>query len=142
MASLKLFASVLKAIPPGDFICVHIVIQLIRLLSSNVSATLAYMVYVFRWTYIEFYSRYSVLMSHLEADLNDKKQTCKNVLQRLIQVLCVLYSTSLYKQYQGLHLYTALSPRVFISRTLTSTSLAAQRSSSEPVRWLIWRSCV
>ncbi|KAM4572314.1 unconventional myosin-Vc [Odontesthes bonariensis] len=41
--------------------------------------------YPSRWTYIEFYSRYSVLMSHLEADLNDKKQTCKNVLQRLIQ---------------------------------------------------------
>uniref|UniRef100_A0AAQ5Y6H3 Myosin VC n=1 Tax=Amphiprion ocellaris TaxID=80972 RepID=A0AAQ5Y6H3_AMPOC len=41
--------------------------------------------YPSRWTYIEFYSRYSILMSHLEADLNDKKQTCKNVLQRLIQ---------------------------------------------------------
>ncbi|XP_008287953.1 unconventional myosin-Vc [Stegastes partitus] len=41
--------------------------------------------YPSRWTYIEFYSRYSILMSHLEADLSDKKQTCKNVLQRLIQ---------------------------------------------------------
>ncbi|KAM6936964.1 unconventional myosin-Vc [Xenentodon cancila] len=41
--------------------------------------------YPSRWTYIEFYSRYSILMSHVEADLNDKKQTCKNVLQRLIQ---------------------------------------------------------
>uniref|UniRef100_A0A7N9B0G3 Myosin VC n=1 Tax=Mastacembelus armatus TaxID=205130 RepID=A0A7N9B0G3_9TELE len=41
--------------------------------------------YPSRWTYIEFYSRYSILMSHQEADLNDKKQTCKNVLQRLIQ---------------------------------------------------------
>ncbi|XP_041853672.1 unconventional myosin-Vc [Melanotaenia boesemani] len=41
--------------------------------------------YPSRWTYIEFYSRYSVLMSNLEADLSDKKQTCKNVLQRLIQ---------------------------------------------------------
>ncbi|XP_039882835.1 unconventional myosin-Vc [Simochromis diagramma] len=40
--------------------------------------------YPSRWTYIEFYSRYSILMSHVEADLNDKKQTCKNVLQRLI----------------------------------------------------------
>lgn len=39
-----------------------------------------------RWTYIEFYSRYSILMSHQEADRSDKKQTCKNVLQRLIQV--------------------------------------------------------
>uniref|UniRef100_A0A3B4VDC7 Myosin VC n=1 Tax=Seriola dumerili TaxID=41447 RepID=A0A3B4VDC7_SERDU len=41
--------------------------------------------YPSRWTYIEFYSRYSILMSHQEADLADKKQTCKNVLQRLIQ---------------------------------------------------------
>ncbi|XP_068578524.1 unconventional myosin-Vc isoform X2 [Cebidichthys violaceus] len=41
--------------------------------------------YPSRWTYNEFYSRYSILMSHQEADLNDKKQTCKNVLQRLIQ---------------------------------------------------------
>ncbi|XP_076588859.1 unconventional myosin-Vc isoform X2 [Chaetodon auriga] len=41
--------------------------------------------YPSRWTYIEFYSRYSILMSHQEADLNDRKQTCKNVLQRLIQ---------------------------------------------------------
>ncbi|XP_049930269.1 unconventional myosin-Vc [Epinephelus moara] len=41
--------------------------------------------YPSRWTYIEFYSRYSILMSHQEADVRDKKQTCKNVLQRLIQ---------------------------------------------------------
>ncbi|XP_011605937.2 unconventional myosin-Vc [Takifugu rubripes] len=41
--------------------------------------------YPSRWTYIEFYSRYSILMSQQEADLSDKKQTCKNVLQRVIQ---------------------------------------------------------
>ncbi|KAM9854201.1 unconventional myosin-Vc [Aulostomus maculatus] len=41
--------------------------------------------YPSRWTYIEFYSRYSVLMTHQEAGLSDKKQTCKDVLQRLIQ---------------------------------------------------------
>uniref|UniRef100_A0A4W6D3B5 Myosin VC n=1 Tax=Lates calcarifer TaxID=8187 RepID=A0A4W6D3B5_LATCA len=41
--------------------------------------------YPSRWTYIEFYSRYSILMLYQEADLNDKKQTCKIVLQRLIQ---------------------------------------------------------
>ncbi|KAL6106594.1 myo5c [Pungitius sinensis] len=41
--------------------------------------------YPSRWTYVEFYSRYSILMSNQEAVLNDKKQTCKNVLQRLIQ---------------------------------------------------------
>ncbi|XP_056273208.1 unconventional myosin-Vc isoform X2 [Pseudoliparis swirei] len=41
--------------------------------------------YPSRWTYNEFYSRYSILMSHQEADLHDKKQTCRHVLQRLIQ---------------------------------------------------------
>uniref|UniRef100_A0A3Q3WH83 Uncharacterized protein n=1 Tax=Mola mola TaxID=94237 RepID=A0A3Q3WH83_MOLML len=41
--------------------------------------------YPSRWTYIEFYSRYSILMSQQETDLKDKKQTCKNVLQRVIQ---------------------------------------------------------
>uniref|UniRef100_A0A3P8VPC6 G protein subunit beta 5 n=1 Tax=Cynoglossus semilaevis TaxID=244447 RepID=A0A3P8VPC6_CYNSE len=41
--------------------------------------------YPSRWTYIEFYSRYSILMTHQESDVGDKKQTCKNVLQRLIQ---------------------------------------------------------
>ncbi|KAK6317729.1 hypothetical protein J4Q44_G00110200 [Coregonus suidteri] len=41
--------------------------------------------YPSRWTYIEFYSRYSVLMSQQELRLDDKKQTCRTVLQRLIQ---------------------------------------------------------
>ncbi|XP_042267491.1 unconventional myosin-Vc [Thunnus maccoyii] len=41
--------------------------------------------YPSRWTYVEFYSRYSILMTHQEAGLSDKKQTCKDVLQRLIQ---------------------------------------------------------
>ncbi|KPP78078.1 unconventional myosin-Vc-like [Scleropages formosus] len=41
--------------------------------------------FISRWTYIEFYSRYSILMSQAELGLNDKKQTCKTVLQRLIQ---------------------------------------------------------
>ncbi|XP_053127781.1 unconventional myosin-Vc isoform X2 [Hemicordylus capensis] len=41
--------------------------------------------YPSRWTYIEFYSRYSILMSQHELSLNDKKQICKIVLQRLIQ---------------------------------------------------------
>ncbi|XP_053175662.1 unconventional myosin-Vc [Scomber japonicus] len=40
--------------------------------------------YPSRWTYNEFYSRYSILMTHQEAGINDKKQTCKDVLQRLI----------------------------------------------------------
>ncbi|XP_056138617.1 unconventional myosin-Vc [Lampris incognitus] len=41
--------------------------------------------YPSRWTYIEFYSRYSILMIHQELELEGKKQTCKTVLQRLIQ---------------------------------------------------------
>uniref|UniRef100_A0A670KDY2 Myosin VC n=1 Tax=Podarcis muralis TaxID=64176 RepID=A0A670KDY2_PODMU len=42
--------------------------------------------YPSRWTYIEFYSRYRILMSQHELSLTDKKQICKIVLQRLIQV--------------------------------------------------------
>ena len=60
---------------------------------ENLSSPFAHVVMtnndVCRWTYIEFYSRYSILMSHQEADLSDRKQTCKNVLQRLIQVSCL-----------------------------------------------------
>ncbi|XP_045562064.1 unconventional myosin-Vc [Salmo salar] len=41
--------------------------------------------YPSRWTYIEFYSRYSILMSQEELGLNHKKLACKTVLQRLIQ---------------------------------------------------------
>nr|XP_061825669.1 unconventional myosin-Vc-like isoform X1 [Nerophis lumbriciformis] len=41
--------------------------------------------YPSRWTYSEFYNRYNVLMTNQEAGFNDKMQTCKNVLQRLIQ---------------------------------------------------------
>lgn len=79
--SLKPFASVRRAIRPGDsifrtsqittFSCPYVV-------TTNNG--------VCRWTYIEFYSRYSILMSQQETDLKDKKQTCKNVLQRVIQV--------------------------------------------------------
>ncbi|XP_010073119.1 PREDICTED: unconventional myosin-Vc, partial [Pterocles gutturalis] len=41
--------------------------------------------YPSRWTYIEFFSRYSILMTQQELSTNDKKQICKIVLQRLIQ---------------------------------------------------------
>uniref|UniRef100_A0A8C5JTC3 Myosin VC n=1 Tax=Junco hyemalis TaxID=40217 RepID=A0A8C5JTC3_JUNHY len=41
--------------------------------------------YPSRWTYIEFFSRYSILMAQQELSINDKKQICKIVLQRLIQ---------------------------------------------------------
>ncbi|XP_073798784.1 unconventional myosin-Vc isoform X1 [Danio rerio] len=40
--------------------------------------------YPSRWTYVEFYSRYSILMSQSELKLGEKKQTCRTVLQRLI----------------------------------------------------------
>ncbi|XP_051740847.1 unconventional myosin-Vc [Ctenopharyngodon idella] len=40
--------------------------------------------YPSRWTYIEFYSRYSILMSQSELKLGEKKQTCRTVLQKLI----------------------------------------------------------
>ncbi|XP_070619171.1 unconventional myosin-Vc [Erythrolamprus reginae] len=41
--------------------------------------------YPSRWTYIEFYSRYSILMTQSELSLVDKKYICRMVLQRLIQ---------------------------------------------------------
>ncbi|NXY81164.1 MYO5C protein, partial [Alcedo cyanopectus] len=41
--------------------------------------------YPSRWTYIEFFSRYSILMSQQELSCRDKKQICKIVLQRLIR---------------------------------------------------------
>ncbi|KAM3926425.1 unconventional myosin-Vc [Leptodactylus fuscus] len=41
--------------------------------------------YPSRWTYIEFYGRYSILMTQQELSLSDKKHICKVVLQRLIQ---------------------------------------------------------
>ncbi|XP_044129759.1 unconventional myosin-Vc, partial [Bufo gargarizans] len=41
--------------------------------------------YPSRWTYIEFYGRYSILMTQQELSMNDKKNICKVVLQRLIQ---------------------------------------------------------
>ncbi|KAA0724673.1 Unconventional myosin-Vc [Triplophysa tibetana] len=40
--------------------------------------------YPSRWTYNEFYSRYSILMSQSELKSGEKKQTCRMVLQRLI----------------------------------------------------------
>ncbi|KFQ79008.1 Unconventional myosin-Vc, partial [Phaethon lepturus] len=41
--------------------------------------------YPSRWTYIEFFSRYSILMTQQELSISDKKQICKIVLHRLIQ---------------------------------------------------------
>ncbi|KAG8505333.1 Unconventional myosin-Vc [Galemys pyrenaicus] len=41
--------------------------------------------YPSRWTYIEFYSRYGILMTKQELEFSDKKEVCKVVLHRLIQ---------------------------------------------------------
>uniref|UniRef100_A0A8C8SPI5 Myosin VC n=1 Tax=Pelusios castaneus TaxID=367368 RepID=A0A8C8SPI5_9SAUR len=41
--------------------------------------------YPSRWTYIEFFSRYSILMMQHELSLSDKKEICKTVLKRLVQ---------------------------------------------------------
>ncbi|EPQ06301.1 Myosin-Vc, partial [Myotis brandtii] len=41
--------------------------------------------YPSRWTYIEFYSRYGILMTKQELSFGDKKEVCKVVLHRLIQ---------------------------------------------------------
>ncbi|KAL1782074.1 unconventional myosin-Vc isoform X1 [Sigmodon hispidus] len=41
--------------------------------------------YPSRWTYLEFYSRYGILMTQQELSLSDKKEVCKVVLHRLIQ---------------------------------------------------------
>ncbi|XP_048112067.1 unconventional myosin-Vc [Alosa alosa] len=56
--------------------------------------------YPSRWTYIEFYSRYSILMTQAEVVLNDKKQTCKSVLQRLIPEVQVHLRSSHRKEVQ------------------------------------------
>ncbi|KAM8781038.1 unconventional myosin-Vc isoform 2-T2 [Rhynchonycteris naso] len=41
--------------------------------------------YPSRWTYIEFYSRYGILMTKQELSFSDKREVCKVVLHRLIQ---------------------------------------------------------
>ncbi|KAK7832671.1 hypothetical protein U0070_026867 [Myodes glareolus] len=41
--------------------------------------------YPSRWTYLEFYSRYGILMTQQELSLGDKKEVCKIALHRFIQ---------------------------------------------------------
>ncbi|XP_032337065.1 unconventional myosin-Vc isoform X3 [Camelus ferus] len=41
--------------------------------------------YPSRWTYIEFYSRYGILMTKQELSFSDKQEVCRVVLHRLIQ---------------------------------------------------------
>lgn len=58
-----------------------------------------------RWTYIEFYSRYSILMSQAELKLGEKKQTCRTVLQRLIPVRSPSFTSLLFFHYAPCRLY-------------------------------------
>ncbi|XP_007194952.2 unconventional myosin-Vc isoform X3 [Balaenoptera acutorostrata] len=41
--------------------------------------------YPSRWTYIEFYSRFGILMTKQELSFSDKKEVCKVILHRLVQ---------------------------------------------------------
>ncbi|XP_052586163.1 LOW QUALITY PROTEIN: unconventional myosin-Vc [Peromyscus californicus insignis] len=41
--------------------------------------------YPSRWTYLEFYSRYGILMTQQELSLSDKKEVCRAALHRFIQ---------------------------------------------------------
>lgn len=53
-----------------------------------------------RWTYQEFFSRYRVLMKQKDV-LADKKLTCKNVLEKLVQVcLNILQWITLLQQHR------------------------------------------
>ncbi|XP_077423266.1 unconventional myosin-Vc isoform X2 [Vanacampus margaritifer] len=69
---------------PFEYDCGRVVQQL-RACGVLETIRISAQSYPSRWTYFEFYSRYSVLMTNEEADVNDKTQTCKYVLQRLIQ---------------------------------------------------------
>ncbi|XP_068595561.1 unconventional myosin-Vc [Brachionichthys hirsutus] len=97
-SSLSLLMETLNATTPHYVRCIkpndeklpfeydsHRVVQQLRACGVLETIRISAQSYPSRWTYIEFYSRYSILMSHQELDLSDKKQTCKNVLQRLIQ---------------------------------------------------------
>lgn len=42
----------------------------------------------YRWTYQEFFSRYRVLMKQKDV-LPDRKKTCKNLLEKLIEVFLI-----------------------------------------------------
>ncbi|KAI3370674.1 hypothetical protein L3Q82_007236 [Scortum barcoo] len=93
-SSLSLLMETLNATTPHYVRCIkpndeklpfERVVQQLRACGVLETIRISAQSYPSRWTYIEFYSRYSILMLHQEADLSDKKQTCKNVLPRLIQ---------------------------------------------------------
>lgn len=81
--SWKPFGSAQQVSPlggPGSF-------QIQGILTGEVPAPLDKLTWVsfHRWTYQEFFSRYRVLMKQKDV-LSDRKQTCKNVLEKLIVV--------------------------------------------------------
>jgi len=50
-----------------------------------------------RWTYQEFFSRYRVLMKQKDV-LPDKKLTCRNVMEQLVQVRLGFYLSFTLKE--------------------------------------------
>ncbi|XP_028306727.1 LOW QUALITY PROTEIN: unconventional myosin-Vc [Gouania willdenowi] len=97
-ASLSLLMETLNATTPHYVRCIkpnnqklpfeydsRRVVQQLRACGVLETIRISAQSYPSRWTYIEFYSRYSILMSHSEIDRSDKKLTCRSVLQRLIQ---------------------------------------------------------
>lgn len=88
-----------------------------------------------RWTYQEFFSRYRVLMKQKDV-LPDKKLTCRNVLEKLVQVRKTNFS-SIY-DFRSVH-NTDFFP--FLSlRTRINTSLVRPKYSSEQGKLPTWRS--
>ena len=51
---------------------------------NNIS-NFSYLLECYRWTYQEFFSRYRVLLKQMDV-LPDRKQTCRNLMEKLIKV--------------------------------------------------------
>ncbi|XP_055517072.1 unconventional myosin-Vc-like isoform X2 [Leucoraja erinacea] len=69
---------------PFEYDCKRVVQQL-RACGVLETIRISAQSYPSRWTYFEFFGRYRILMSQHDLAINDKKQICKEVLQRLIQ---------------------------------------------------------
>ncbi|XP_004639046.1 unconventional myosin-Vc isoform X2 [Octodon degus] len=69
---------------PFEFDSVRVVQQL-RACGVLETIRISAQSYPSRWTYIEFYSRYGILMTRQELAAGDKKRVCMAVLHRLIQ---------------------------------------------------------
>lgn len=122
--------------------CTHAYVFIIHRLKKKDLCTLSYLYEYYRWTYQEFFRRYRVLMKQKDV-LSDRKQTCKNVLEKLIQVCLntVFPQCNFHRPTQIFHFIYA-TVLCFAPRTRINISLAKTRSSSGPVRWPTWRSCV